>query len=64
MYGIPNGNPNYPAPKPKAVDAMAEFLAKGGKITQVEEGVKASDYTNRRMRDAENQVSVHNAYYR
>ena len=41
MYGMPNQNPNYPAPKSVDVDPVAEFLAKGGQITKVEEGKRA-----------------------
>lgn len=63
-----------------AVDPVAEFLAKGGKIQTVDAGVRAmderqvyakasgrdalaEDYTDRSMRDAENQVGHRNAYY-
>ncbi len=46
------------------VDPVAEFLAKGGKIQQIPEGVTAGDYTDQRMREAENEAMVHNPYYR
>ena len=46
------------------VDPVAEFLAKGGKIQQIPEGVTAGDYTDQRMREAENEALVDNPYYR
>lgn len=65
MYGSSKMTPLYPAPKKDAVDPVAEFLAKGGKIQSVQEGeTAASSYTNHRMHEAENQTTVHNAYFR
>lgn len=55
---------------------VEEFLARGGQIEEVEESVRAmtpkelrakargEDYTDERMREAENEVHVRRPYYR
>jgi hypothetical protein len=67
----------------QALDPVAAFLANGGKIQEVDEGVRTSTereiyakasgrdhlaerYTDRSMRDAENQVGLeqYHSYYR